>query len=108
MVDPAGQREIQLRLKSVERGERKPGRLVQVELRSSHEKAGSFKVARSDDNLYVLAEAKLGRQTHRGRVLPVRNRSAAQLLSREMEILCNDQIYQEAVAVVAKLIDALP
>ncbi len=102
------QREIQLRLKRVERGERKPGRLVQVELRSSQEKAGSFKVARSDDNLYVLAEAKLGRQTHRGRVLPVRNRSAAQLLSREMEILCNDQIYQEAVAVVAKLIDALP
>jgi glucose-6-phosphate dehydrogenase assembly protein OpcA len=104
---PARQREIQLRLKSVERGERKPGRLVQVELRSSLEKAGSFKVARSDDNLYVLAEAKLGRQTHRGRVLPVRNRSAAQLLSREMEILCNDQIYQEAIAVAAKMIDAL-
>jgi glucose-6-phosphate dehydrogenase assembly protein OpcA len=103
----AGQREIQLRLKSVERGERKPGRLVTVELRSSLEKAGSFKVARSDDNLYVLAEAKLGRQTHRGRVLPVRNRSAAQLLSREMEILCNDQIYQEAIAVAAKMIDAL-
>ena len=104
---PDSQREIQLRLKSVERGERKPGRLVQVELRSSNERAGSFKVARSDDNLYVLAEAKLGRQTHRGRVLPVRNRSAAQLLSREMEILCNDQIYQEAVAVAAKMIDAL-
>ena len=103
----AGQREIQLRLRSVERGERKPGRLVQVELRSSKERAGSFKVARSDDNLYVLAEAKLGRQTHRGRVLPVRNRSAAQLLSREMEILCNDQIYQEAIAVAAKMIDAL-
>ena len=105
--DAAGQREIQLRLKRVDRAERKPGRLVQVELRSSHEKAGSFKVSRSDDNLYVLAEAKLGRQTHRGRILPVRNRSAAQLLSREMEILCNDQIYQEAVAVVAKMIDAL-
>ena len=105
--DPAGPREIQLRLKRVEQGERKPGRLVQVELRSSQEKAGYFKVARSDDNLYVLAEAKLGRQTHRGRVLPVRNRSAAQLLSREMEILCNDQIYQEAVAVVAEMIDAL-
>jgi glucose-6-phosphate dehydrogenase assembly protein OpcA len=97
-------REIQLVFVRVERGERKPGRLVQVELRSTLEQAGSFKVARSDDNLYVLAEAKLGRQTHRGRVLPVRNRSAAQLLSREMEILCNDQIYQEAVAVVAKII----
>jgi hypothetical protein len=37
--------------------------------------------------------------------LPVRNRSAAQLLSREMEILCNDQIYQEAIAVAATMID---
>jgi hypothetical protein len=39
-------------------------------------------------------------------VLPVRNRSAAQLLSREMEILCNDQIYQEAVAIAARMIAA--
>jgi hypothetical protein len=37
-------------------------------------------------------------------VLPVRNRSAAQLLSREMEILCNDQIYQEAVVLAARMI----
>lgn len=96
--------EVQLTLKRVERGERKPGRLVQVELRSSLAGAGSFKVARSSDNLHVLAEAKLGTNTHRGRVLPVRNRSAAQLLSREMEILCNDQIYQEAVALVARMI----
>ena len=95
-------REVQLTLNRVERGERKPGRLVRVELRSG---AGSFRVARSDDNLSVLAEAKLGAHTQRGRVLPVRNRSAAQLLSREMEILCNDQIYQEAVAVAARMID---
>ncbi|HEV7684271.1 MAG TPA: glucose-6-phosphate dehydrogenase assembly protein OpcA [Pyrinomonadaceae bacterium] len=92
---------IQLTLNRVERGERKPGRLVQVELRSSLEGSASFIVARSADNHFVLAEARLGSQTHRGRVLPVRNRNAAQLLSREMEILCNDQIYQEAVAVAA-------
>jgi len=97
-------RNIQLVLNCVERGERKPGRLVRVELKSSLKGAGSFTVARSEDNLYVLAEAKLGPHTHRGRVLPVRNRNAAQLLSREMEILCNDQIYQEAIAVAAKMI----
>jgi hypothetical protein len=39
-----------------------------------------------------------------GRVLPVRNRGAAQLLSHEMESLCNDQIYQEAIALAAKMI----
>ena len=97
-------REIKLELNRVERGERKPGRLVQVELRSNAKTPASFTVARSAHNLHLLTEAKLGSTTHRGRVLPVRNRSAAQLLSREMEILCNDQIYQEAVAMAARMI----
>lgn len=102
---------LRLELNRVERGERKPGRLVQVELRSSGaegEEPTSFVVTRSEDNLHVLSEAKLGAHTHRGRVLPVRNRSAAHLLSREMEILCNDQIYQETVELVANMIARLP
>jgi glucose-6-phosphate dehydrogenase assembly protein OpcA len=95
---------VRVELKSVERHERKPGRLVRVELRSSTDEAASFKVIRSDDNLHILAEATLGGETQRGRVLPVRNRSAAQLLGREMEILGNDDIYQQAVAVAASMI----
>jgi len=98
---------IRLELNRVETDQRKPGRLVRIELRSGGaegKEAASFTVARSPDNTHVLSEAKLGATTHRGRVLPVRNRSAAHLLSREMEILCNDQIYQEAVAVAAKMI----
>lgn len=98
-------RVINLELNRVERGERKPGRLVQVELRSDLKRAGSFLVARSADNLHLVAEARLGQEVHRGRVLPVRNRSAVQLLSRELEILCNDQIYEEALAVAISLID---
>jgi glucose-6-phosphate dehydrogenase assembly protein OpcA len=103
-----GDRTIRFELNRVERGERKPGRLVRVELRSSGTESSkeltSFVVTRSENNLHVLSEARLGSNTHRGRVLPVRNRSAAHLLSREMEILCNDQIYQEALAVAAKMI----
>jgi glucose-6-phosphate dehydrogenase assembly protein OpcA len=101
-------RAIKLELNRVERGEHKPGRLVQVELRSGGDEDGarpaSFIVSRSEDNLHLVTEAKLGPTSHRGCVLPVRNRSNAQLLSREMEILCNDQIYQEAVAVAAKMV----
>jgi glucose-6-phosphate dehydrogenase assembly protein OpcA len=100
-------RTIRLELNRVAQGERKPGRLVQVELRSTGaegEEPTSFVVTRSEDNLHVLSEAKLGASTHRGRVLPVRNRSAAHLLSREMEILCNDQIYQEAINLAARLV----
>lgn len=98
-------RVITVELHRADRGERKPGKLVQVELRCDLEQPVSFSVARSPDNRHLLAEAKLGPEVQRGRVLPVRNRSAAQLLGREMEILCNDQIYQEAVAMAARMID---
>lgn len=102
-------RAIKLELNRVEQGERKPGRLVEVELRTSADESdkepATFVVARSADNLHLVTEARLGSSTDRGRVLPVRNRSTALLLSREMEILCNDQIYQEAVAMAARMID---
>jgi glucose-6-phosphate dehydrogenase assembly protein OpcA len=83
-----------------------PGRLARVELRSQAD-GSAFKVERSADLQRVLTEAKLGTSVDRGRVLPVRNRSTAQLLSREMEILCNDQIYEEAINVAASLIERL-
>jgi len=92
-----------VKLNRVDRGEHRPGRLVRVELFSSG--GASFRVARSDDNVHLVAEALLGEEIQRGRVLPVRNRSTAQLLSREMEILCNDKIYQESLAVAASLIE---
>ena len=97
-------RAITLELNRVEHGEHVPGKLVRVELRKSSDKPASFTVSRSADNVHLVAETKLGSKVHRGRVLPVRNRSAAQLLSREMEILCNDKIYEEALAVATDLI----
>ncbi|MEO7971151.1 MAG: glucose-6-phosphate dehydrogenase assembly protein OpcA [bacterium] len=80
------------------------GRLARVELQSQAD-GSAFKVERSADLQRVLTEAQLGTSVNRGRVLPVRNRSTAQLLSREMEILCNDQIYEEAIGMAAKMID---
>ena len=99
-------REIKLELTRVEHGEQIAGKLVRVELRKSSDKLASFTVSRSVDNLHLVAEARLGSKVHRGRVLPVRNRSSAQLLSREMEILCNDRIYEEAIAIATDLIDS--
>jgi glucose-6-phosphate dehydrogenase assembly protein OpcA len=99
-------RTITLELNRVERAQRKPGRLARVELQCHRDRAASFIVARSVNNLHLLAEAKLGPQTHRGRVLPVRNRSVAQLLSREMDILCNDDVYAEAIGMAIQLIEA--
>ena len=103
----ADERAIKVELRRVEHEEGKPGRLVRVELQSSSSKAASFAVERSLHNVHLITEARVMKDVHRGRVMPVRNRSAAQLLGREMEILCNDQIYQEAVITAAQLIDQL-
>lgn len=97
-------RAISLELNRVEHAEGKPGRLVQVELQANSRQAASFAVSRSSDNLHLITEARVGSDVHRRRVVPVRNRSAAQLLGREMEILCNDQIYQEAIAMAVRMI----
>jgi glucose-6-phosphate dehydrogenase assembly protein OpcA len=95
---------ITLELRRIDEAAINPGRLARVELQSLADVSG-FRVERSADRERVLTEATLGPSVQRGRVLPVRNRSTAQLLSREMEILCNDQIYQEAVSMAAKIID---
>lgn len=95
-------RTISVELNQVEAGARLPGRLVKVELNAGET---SFVVARSDDNTHILAEARIRSEVKRGRVLMVRNRSLSQLLSREMEILANDRIYQDAIAMVARMIE---
>jgi glucose-6-phosphate dehydrogenase assembly protein OpcA len=95
-------RTITVEMQRVKEAAIKPGRLACVELQSLAD-GSSFKVERSNDLQRVLTEANLGANVQRGRVLPVRNRSTAQLLSREMEILCNDQIYQEALQFAANL-----
>jgi hypothetical protein len=73
-------------------------------LLSEQPQRASFKITRSEDNIHLLTEAKLSGEVLRGRVLPVRNRSFAQLLGREMEILSNDQIYQDALSVAARIV----
>jgi glucose-6-phosphate dehydrogenase assembly protein OpcA len=82
---------------------RKAGRLVHIGLGANHKSPARFVVTRSEDNRHILAEAQIGSDVQRGRLLPVRNRSTAQLLAREMEILSRDSVYQEAIAVVCQM-----
>src|SRR5687767_11607529 len=78
----AADRTISVELTQIAAGAHRPGRLVTVELSAGE---ASFVVARSEDNTHILAEARIRSKVKRGRVLPVRNRRVAQLLSREME-----------------------
>lgn len=87
-----------VKLQRVEHPAMKPGRLARVELQTE---AAVFTVRRADDGLHLETEATLEGRLCPGRTLPVRNRSTAHLLSREMEILRKDVPYEDAIRVAA-------
>ncbi|HET6671331.1 MAG TPA: glucose-6-phosphate dehydrogenase assembly protein OpcA [Pyrinomonadaceae bacterium] len=93
---------ITLELNRVERPEMRPGRLAKVELHSALSNA-SFVVQRAENGLHLETQATMEDRLCPGRTLPVRNRSTAELLAREMEILARDTTYEAAVIVAGSL-----
>jgi glucose-6-phosphate dehydrogenase assembly protein OpcA len=89
-------RTIDLELTRIEPAGIKPGRLAKIELRTGIGEA-LFVVQRSDDGSHLETHATIDGRSCPGRTLPVRNRSTAQLLSREMEILNRDTTYEDAL-----------
>ncbi|MFN2529853.1 MAG: glucose-6-phosphate dehydrogenase assembly protein OpcA [Pyrinomonadaceae bacterium] len=89
--------ELQISLARLQKSDIERGRLTRVELRSSAH-GSSFTVKRSASGLHIEMEALYGENVQPGHVLPVRNRSDAQLVGREMEILTNDDLYSESIA----------
>jgi glucose-6-phosphate dehydrogenase assembly protein OpcA len=81
----------------------RPGRILRVELESAGGESASFVVQRSDDGEYLETSANVGVQRCPGRRVRFRNLSTAQLLSREMEILGGDKIYEEAIGLADTL-----
>ena len=95
--------QIDLKLSSVESSAMRPGRLARVEFKSDSEGA-TLSVARSASGLHIESYANIRAQIQPCQLLPVRNRSTAQLLGREMEILTNDDIYAEALELGAAML----
>lgn len=101
-----GGRLIKLQLNEVLRPAMKAGRLAQISLETSDARAVFF-VRRSEDGLHLETQARIGERVCPDRVLPVRNRTTAVLLGREMEILGRDVVYEEAVGFGIKLLNRL-
>jgi glucose-6-phosphate dehydrogenase assembly protein OpcA len=93
---------VSLELKRVDRPAMKPGRLARVELQSIQNNA-SFVVQRAENGLHLETHAMIEGRPCPCRTLPVRNRSTAELLAREMEILAKDTTYEAAVRVAVSL-----
>ena len=95
-------RSLDLLLRGIEQEHTLPGRLSSVELKS-HDESAKFVVSRSATGVHLETEASVNTDTYPGQVLPVRNRTMAQLLGREMEILKNDDIYGAALSSAMKI-----
>jgi glucose-6-phosphate dehydrogenase assembly protein OpcA len=93
---------VDLILQGIEQESTLPGRLSSVELKSNNDSA-KFVVSRSATGIHLETHASVNDNTYPGQVMPVRNRSMAQLLGREMEILKNDDIYAAALAAAMKI-----
>jgi len=94
---------IKISINEVQRPAMKSGRLCEIELRCS-DGAATFLVSRSEDGLHLETKTTIGARSYPGRLLPVANWSAAQLLSREMEILGSDKIYEQAIEVAPEML----
>lgn len=95
--------EISVEFRPVERGQLLPGRLARVVLATDAEVPVSFAVGRSQDGCYLEATMSDGKAITRSRVSPTRTREAAELLAGEMEILCRDRVYEEAIWQAAQM-----
>ena len=81
----------------------KPGRIFRVELQRAGDGPSSFVVYRSEDGLYLETSANVGEQGCPSCRVRFRNLTTAQLLSREMEILYADKVYEEAIRLAGLL-----
>jgi len=94
-------RQIQADFLQVERHQLLPGRLARV--RFTTHTATAFEVTRSQDGLYLETSVNDERSVNRANVSPSHTRSIADLLSGEMDILCRDQMWEDAVRKAAEI-----
>lgn len=94
-------REIKADFLQVERHQLLPGRLARV--RMTMETGTAFEVARSHDGLYLETSVNDERSVKRANVSPSHTRRIAELLIGEMDILCRDQMWEDAVSKAADI-----
>ncbi|HKS28605.1 MAG TPA: glucose-6-phosphate dehydrogenase assembly protein OpcA [Pyrinomonadaceae bacterium] len=100
-------RAIALEFKSVERSEAMCGWIARVKLEAGDEGTSAFIVARSEDGRCLETQAHAGDERRASRLLVGGDKTEAQLLGRELEILGHDRIYEEAVRSAALLLEVL-
>jgi glucose-6-phosphate dehydrogenase assembly protein OpcA len=83
------------------------GGLARVELKTESDAHASFIVMRAEDGRNLETRTDILSDASTARVLAGGDKSEAQLFSAELEILCHDSIYEEAVTKAAEIAGAL-
>ena len=89
------------------RREIESGHIALVTLGCAGDTSGSFTVRRSKDGQRIETSVKRGEEMRVQRVLSYEGLSEAELIGREIEILGNDRIYEQAVLAAGALVTAI-
>lgn len=105
-------RAITLEFESVERAQEvMHGWIARVELAAGAEEGGdapsAFVVSRSEDGRYLETQVVVGDERRASRLLVGGDKTEAELLERELEILGHDRVYEDAVRAAALMLEAL-
>ena len=102
-----GGRKLVLEFRRVEHRSVAQGGIARVELLAESEPPMAFVVLRAEDGRNLETRADLSAETRTTRVLAGKDKSEAELLVAELEIMSHDRIYEEAVTKAVELISAL-
>lgn len=94
---------IDVEIKSAPSAEGTQGELQTVRLIADDKSSVQFGVSKSGDGSCLRAEGKITGAKLAGRVLPLRTRNEAQLISKELEILGRDAMFEQALAFFATI-----
>lgn len=99
--------EIVIEFQRVERHAGMSGWIARIQLCAEEPARSTFIVARSQDGRYLETQYISGEETRASRLLTGGDKTEAELLGRELEILSHDRIYEEAVRAAVQLLKAL-
>ena len=80
-----------------------PGEVGSVRLFAEGERSARFVVARSEDDLYLQSDGEVAGTKLAAKAFPLGDRHEAQLISKELEILDHDVMFEQALAFFASI-----
>jgi glucose-6-phosphate dehydrogenase assembly protein OpcA len=99
-------RSIELEFVPTERRAEMQGWIARIELSATEPAPARFVVLRSEDGRYLETEVIADGEERLSRTLVGGDKTEAELLARELEIISHDRIYEEAIAAAAEMLKA--